>query len=69
MPHFPKPAAGSWTENWPELGTAPINYNDSIDPEHYRLEQQAKVRLTKDEATEKLRAWLGAPPAPAPPKK
>ena len=22
MAHFPKPAAGSWTENWPELGTA-----------------------------------------------
>ena len=39
--HFPKPAAGSWTENWPELGTAPVNYEDSIDPEHYKLEQQA----------------------------
>ena len=40
MAHFPKPAAGSWTENWPELGTAPVNYEDSIDPEHYKLEPQ-----------------------------
>ena len=41
MAHFPKPAAGSWTENWPELGTAPVNYEDSIDPERYKLEQEA----------------------------
>ena len=41
MAHFPKPAAGSWTENWPELGTAPVNYEDSIDPEHFKLEQEA----------------------------
>jgi len=46
MPHFPKPDAGSWTENWPELGTAPVNYNDSIDPEHYLLEQQAIFKKT-----------------------
>jgi len=31
---FKKPDVGSWTENWPELGTAPVNYEDSIDPEH-----------------------------------
>ena len=41
MPHFPKPAAGSWTESYPELGTAPVNYSDSIDPEHYAKEQEA----------------------------
>ena len=46
MAFFPKPAAGSWTEHWPELGTAPVNYEDSIDPEHYRLEQQAIFRKT-----------------------
>ena len=46
MAHFPKPAAGSWTENWPELGTAPVNYEDSIDPEHYKLEQQAIFKKT-----------------------
>ncbi len=46
MAFFPKPAAGSWTENWPELGTAPVNYTDSIDPEHYLLEQQAIFKKT-----------------------
>ncbi|RZT12151.1 Rieske-like 2Fe-2S protein [Mycobacterium sp. BK558] len=44
MAHFPKPAAGSWTENWPELGTAPVDYTDSIDPEQWKLEQQAIFR-------------------------
>ena len=43
---FPKPGAGSWTENWPELGTAPVNYDDSIDPEHFKLEQQAIFKKT-----------------------
>ena len=46
MAFFPKPDAGSWTENWPELGTAPVNYNDSIDPEHWLLEQQAIFKKT-----------------------
>ena len=46
MAHFPKPAAGSWTENWPELGTAPVDYTDSIDPEHWKLEQQAIFKKT-----------------------
>ena len=46
MAFFPKPAAGSWTENWPELGTAPVNYDDSIDPEHCKLEQQAIFKKT-----------------------
>lgn len=41
MAHFPKPAAGSWTENWPEIGTGPVNYSDSIDPGHYAKEQEA----------------------------
>ena len=46
MAHFPKPATGSWTENWPELGTGPVDYTDSIDPEHWKLEQQAIFRRT-----------------------
>ena len=46
MAFFPKPAAGSWTENWPELGTAPVNYEDSIDPEHFKLEQEAIFKKT-----------------------
>jgi phenylpropionate dioxygenase-like ring-hydroxylating dioxygenase large terminal subunit len=41
MAHFPKPAAGSWTEQYPELGTAPVSYEDSISPEHFELERKA----------------------------
>ena len=41
MPHFPKPAEGSWTEHYPELGTGPVSYEDSISPEHYELERKA----------------------------
>jgi phenylpropionate dioxygenase-like ring-hydroxylating dioxygenase large terminal subunit len=41
MPHFPKPAEGSWTEHYPELGTGPVSYEDSISPEHYEREREA----------------------------
>jgi phenylpropionate dioxygenase-like ring-hydroxylating dioxygenase large terminal subunit len=41
MPHFAKPAEGSWTEHYPELGTAPVDYEDSISPGHYELERDA----------------------------
>jgi phenylpropionate dioxygenase-like ring-hydroxylating dioxygenase large terminal subunit len=41
MPHFPKPAEGSWTQHYPYLGTAPVSYDDSISPEFYALEQEA----------------------------
>lgn len=46
MPFFQKPDAGSWTENWPELGTAPVNYDDSVNPEHFKLEQEAIFKKT-----------------------
>ncbi len=46
MPHFPKPDAGSWTEQYPELGTGPVSYEDSISPEHYELERDAIFRRT-----------------------
>ncbi len=46
MAHFPKPAEGSWTEHYPELGTAPVSYQDSISPEHYELEREAIFRRT-----------------------
>src|ERR1035441_10894506 len=46
VPHFAKPAAGSWTEEYPELGTGPISYEDSISPEHYELERKAIFRRT-----------------------
>jgi phenylpropionate dioxygenase-like ring-hydroxylating dioxygenase large terminal subunit len=46
MPHFQKPAEGSWTEHYPELGTDPISYEDSISPAHYELEREAIFRKT-----------------------
>jgi glycine betaine catabolism A len=48
MPHYPKPAEGSWTEHYPELGTGPVDYEDSISPEHFELERKAIF----------ARAWL-----------
>ncbi|MFI7188226.1 aromatic ring-hydroxylating dioxygenase subunit alpha [Nocardia nova] len=44
MPHFSKPAAGSWTENYPELGTGTVDYTDSIDPQFYEDERNAIFR-------------------------
>ena len=41
MARFPKPAEGSWTEHYPELGTGPVSYEDSISPEFYELEREA----------------------------
>jgi phenylpropionate dioxygenase-like ring-hydroxylating dioxygenase large terminal subunit len=46
MPRFPKPAEGSWTEHYPELGTAPISYEDSISPVWYELERDAIFKRT-----------------------
>ena len=41
MAHFEKPVEGSWTEHYPELGTGPVSYEDSISAEHYELERKA----------------------------
>ncbi|WP_419924805.1 aromatic ring-hydroxylating oxygenase subunit alpha [Candidatus Poriferisocius sp.] len=41
MAHFPKPAAGSWTEHYPHLDTGPVSYEDSISPDYYKLEKEA----------------------------
>jgi phenylpropionate dioxygenase-like ring-hydroxylating dioxygenase large terminal subunit len=46
MPHFAKPEAGSWTEQYPELGTDPVSYEDSISPEYYEAEREAIFRHT-----------------------
>ena len=48
MPRFPKPPEGSWTEHYPELGTGPVSYADSISPGFYELEREAIFK----------RAWL-----------
>ena len=46
MPHFPKPAEGSWTEHYPHLSTEPSSYADSISPEFYELERKAIFEKT-----------------------
>src|SRR5215831_5566751 len=46
VPHFVKPAAGSWTAQYPELGTGPVDYTDSIDPAYYEAEREAVFRRT-----------------------
>jgi Rieske 2Fe-2S family protein len=48
MARFPKPAEGSWTEHYPELGTGPVSYDDSTSPEQYERERNAVFK----------RAWL-----------
>ena len=44
MPHFAKPAEGSWTEHYPELGTGPVDYEDSISPELLRARARGDLR-------------------------
>jgi phenylpropionate dioxygenase-like ring-hydroxylating dioxygenase large terminal subunit len=46
LPHFNKPDAGSWTEHYPELGTAPVDYTDSIDPAFFEAEREAIFKRT-----------------------
>jgi phenylpropionate dioxygenase-like ring-hydroxylating dioxygenase large terminal subunit len=41
MTRVEKPPEGSWTAHYPELGTGPISYEDSISPEFYELEREA----------------------------
>ena len=41
MAHFGKPQEGSWTQHYPDLGTGPISYEDSISPQHYERERTA----------------------------
>ncbi|GAA0954982.1 aromatic ring-hydroxylating dioxygenase subunit alpha [Actinocorallia libanotica] len=48
MARWPKPPEGSWTEHYPELGTAPVSFEDSVSPEFFELEREAIFK----------RAWL-----------
>jgi glycine betaine catabolism A len=48
MGRFPKPAEGSWTEHYPQLGTGLVSYADSMSPEFFELEREAIFK----------RAWL-----------
>jgi phenylpropionate dioxygenase-like ring-hydroxylating dioxygenase large terminal subunit len=46
MPRIRKPPEGSWTRHYPELGTAPVSYEDSISPEIHELEREAIFKRT-----------------------
>jgi glycine betaine catabolism A len=48
MTTFPRPAEGTWTEHYPDLGTGPVSFEDSVSPTFYELEREAIFR----------RAWL-----------
>ena len=54
MPHFTKPAEGSWTEHYPQLGTAPVSYEDSISPEFYEQERAAYIEKLRAEYEEDI---------------
>jgi phenylpropionate dioxygenase-like ring-hydroxylating dioxygenase large terminal subunit len=41
MTRIEKPPEGSWTAHYPELGTGPVSYEDSISPEIHELERDA----------------------------
>lgn len=41
MALFPKPAEGSWTQHYPDVGTGPVSYKDCISPEFYETEREA----------------------------
>ena len=41
MAKWPKPPEGSWTEHYPDLGTGPVSFQDSISPEFYEDEREA----------------------------
>ncbi len=48
MINVEKPPEGSWTAHYPELGTGPMSYEDSISPEYHDRERDAIFK----------RAWL-----------
>ncbi|MFE7742332.1 Rieske 2Fe-2S domain-containing protein, partial [Nocardia sp. NPDC057455] len=48
MTDWRKPTAGSWTQHYPDLGTGPISFEDSVSPEFFELEREAIFK----------RAWL-----------
>src|SRR4030081_773855 len=43
-----RPAEGSWTEHYPELGPGPVSFRDSTSKQFYELEREAIFK----------RAWL-----------
>src|SRR5512134_1330389 len=46
MARFSKPAEGSWTAHYPELGTGLVSFEDSISPAFHELEREAIFKRT-----------------------
>lgn len=44
MTSLPRPAEGTWTEHYPDLGTGPVSFEDSISSEFYDRERVAIFR-------------------------
>src|SRR5262245_33342195 len=44
MSSYVKPSEGSWTEHYPELGTGPVSFDDSISPAFFERERDAIFR-------------------------
>jgi phenylpropionate dioxygenase-like ring-hydroxylating dioxygenase large terminal subunit len=41
---FPRPPEGTWTEHYPQLGTGPVSFEDSISSRFYECERDAIFR-------------------------
>ena len=48
MALYPKPAEGSWTEHYPDVGIGTVSYEDCVSPVFYEVERDAVFK----------RAWL-----------
>ena len=48
MALYPKPAEGSWTEHYPDVGTGTVSYEDCVSADFYEVEREAVFK----------RAWL-----------
>ena len=44
MGSFPRPSQGTWTQHYPDLGTGPVSFEDSVSPQFYELERDAIFR-------------------------
>src|SRR5262245_59800042 len=46
MARFSRPAEGTWTQHYPELGTRPVSFEDSTSPAFFELERAAIFKRT-----------------------
>ncbi|MFF7600943.1 hypothetical protein [Streptomyces mirabilis] len=53
MALHPKPAEGSWTEHYPDLGTGAVSYEDCVSPAFCEVEREAVFGHPFDRLTER----------------